>query len=89
MDQMEEERLATELLHELKAQSKRWFIAFCIMVGVEVLTIIGLVGGFLWYNTLPADKTVTTEQTIDDVESGNITQIGGDSYGESYTEDNR
>lgn len=37
--------LATEMLKELKASSKRWFIAFIIMLAVEVATV----AGFLWY----------------------------------------
>lgn len=41
----EEKGIATELLGELKEQTKRWFRAFLIMVAVEVLTI----GGFIWY----------------------------------------
>lgn len=57
--------LATELLHELKKSSQRWFIAFCIMVGVEILTI----AGFLWYISLPVE-TLTTEysQNAEDVD---------------------
>lgn len=80
-----ENKLASELLHEIKAQSKRWFIAFCIMCVVEV----GTIAGFLWYVSLPVDETTTTtDQTIEDVDSGNITQIGGDSIGESETDSN-
>jgi len=45
------ETLATEILKELKAASKRWFIAFCIMVGLELATI----GGFFWYLSLPVE----------------------------------
>ena len=49
---MQEETLATELLRELKNSCKRWFIAFLVMVGVELLTI----GGFMWYLTLPVEE---------------------------------
>ena len=49
---MENETLATELLHEIKASAKRWFIAFCIMVGLELATIIG----FMWYISLPVEE---------------------------------
>ncbi len=80
-----DDKFATELLHEVKAQTKRWFIAFCVMVGLEVATI----AGFMWYISLPVDETTTTtDQTIEDVDSGNITQIGGDSIGESETNGN-
>lgn len=37
--------LASEILAELKASARRWFIAFCIMVVLEVCTI----AGFLYY----------------------------------------
>lgn len=40
-----EETLATELLREVKASAKRWFIAFVVMILVNALTL----GGFIWY----------------------------------------
>lgn len=58
--------LATEILAELKASARRWFIAFCIMVVVEIATI----AGFLYYLSLPAE-----EYTVDQ-----ITDTGGDNY---------
>ena len=65
---------ATELLHELKAQSKRWFVAFCIMVVLELLTI----AGFMWYISLPVEDVVTT-QTVEDTDNSTVSQvIGGD-----------
>ena len=76
------ENFATELLHEVKNQPRRWFVAFCIMVGLEVATI----AGFMWYISLPLDEvTTTTDQVIEDIDSGTITQVGGD-YGESETD---
>lgn len=74
---MENETLATELLKELKANGKRWFRAFIIMVVLEIATIIG----FLWYISLPVEEY--SEYTIDQ-ESDNASRnfvIGGDSYG--------
>lgn len=56
---MDNESLALELLHEVKASAKRWFIAFCVMVGVEIATIIG----FLWYISLPIEEVSVYEQT--------------------------
>ena len=71
------ESLATELLHELKLSAKRWFIAFCVMVGVEVATI----AGFLWYISLPAEEYTITqdaEQNENTIEGDNtITQTTG------------
>ena len=70
--------LATEIFKELKASARRWFIAFCIMCGIEIATIIG----FLWYISLPIDETVTTQE-VDDVTSSNIIQRVGDDIGKS------
>lgn len=64
--------LATELLHELKASAKRWFIAFCVMVVLELATI----GGFLWYISLPVEEWVSVEN-----EDGNANFIGNDLNG--------
>ena len=74
---MNQETLATELLHELKMNAKRWFIAFCIMVGLEVATIIG----FMWYISLPVEESTTTitQDTSDIDNNSNVKQlIGGD-----------
>lgn len=49
---MNEQNLATELLHEIKSSAKRWFIAFLVMVGVEIVTI----AGFIWYISLPVEE---------------------------------
>ena len=70
MDNTENMTLATELLHELKASAKRWFIAFCIMVTLEVATIVG----FLWYISLPVEEYTVTEQTMDDISGSNVSQ---------------
>lgn len=53
---------ATELLHEVKMQSKRWFTAFTIILFLEMITITG----FLWYISLP------TEDVSFDTSEGNI-----------------
>ena len=66
---MDNENLATEILHELKASAKRWFIAFCIMVGLEVCTI----AGFLWYISLPVEEYSIEQESTD----RSINNIGG------------
>ena len=71
---MDNETLATELIKEIKATSKRWFIAFCVMVGLELCTI----AGFMWYITLPIEET-TIEQSSDNDSENTI--IGGDYNG--------
>lgn len=74
---MENITLATELLHEVKASAKRWFIAFCIMVFVEIATI----AGFLWYISLPTEEYSYYEQSGDqtNTENSELRQsIGGE-----------
>lgn len=66
--------LATELLHELKLSAKRWFIAFCVMVVLEIATIVG----FMWYISLPVEDyslEQVTERGRDNL------NIGGDYNG--------
>lgn len=70
---MDNEKLATELLHELKMSAKRWFIAFCILVVLELVTI----GGFMWYITLPIDEVNTVVENDD----GNANYVGGSMNG--------
>lgn len=79
---MDKETLATEMLREIKATSKRWFIAFIITLCLWFITIIG----FIWYITLPVEDTTYT-QTVDDIDESEITQnIRGDLDGESNTD---
>lgn len=82
MNELDNTPLATELLHMVKQSAKRWFIAFCVMVGLEFATI----GAFIWYITLPVDDTSYT-QTVDDIDNGDVQQqIGGDLDGTSNTD---
>lgn len=72
-----ENSLATELLQELKASATRWFIAFVLMVVLEISTI----GVFIWYIQLPIEESTTTEQIVDDVDLDRSTvnqNIGGE-----------
>lgn len=84
-----EEKFATELLHESKANGKRWFTMAMTELGVIfVLLTIVIVGGY-WYFSLPVDETTTTtEQTFEGEDNSNINMIGGDNYGESTTDEN-
>lgn len=78
---MENKTLASEMLHEIKATSKRWFIAFLVTLSLWFATIIGFV--LYEYYTIPVDET-TIEQESDN-QSTNLV-IGGDYNGEA--EDN-
>lgn len=76
---MEHETLATELLRELKASSRRWFIAFCVMLVIELLTITGFM---LYINHSSKDESVIYNQNVEDLQNftdSTLTQtIGGD-----------
>lgn len=78
---MNNNTLASEMLHEIKATSKRWFIAFLVTLSLWFATIIGFI--LYEYYTIPVDET-TIEQESDN-QSRNLI-IGGDYNGE--TEDN-
>lgn len=73
----EEHSLAYELLVELKHSAKRWFIAFCVMVALEIATIIG----FMWYISLPVEESYTEYQQDADDNSRNLIIQDGDYNG--------
>lgn len=73
------EHFATELLKEVKTNAKRWFIAFCVMVAVEIATIIG----FLWYISLPVEETTITQES----DNSAYNQVIGGDYNGSETND--
>lgn len=59
---MEENKtLATELLHEVKASAKRWFI----IAIVELFVILAVIAGFLWYITLPVEEYTIEQEATD------------------------
>lgn len=69
--------LATELLHELKASAKRWFI----IAVIELIVILSMAGGFIWYLSLPVEEEVVTVESDD---NGNANYIGNDVTGAIY-----
>ena len=69
-------KLATEILEEVKQNTRRWFWAFIIMVIIEVSTIVG----FMWYISLPVDQ----EQVQIENDDGNANYIGHDLTGDLY-----
>ena len=77
---MEEKNLATEMLHELKAQSKRWFI-------IAVIELI--IMGWLIYESNFETVADTETTTVDGGENGVATYLensesGDINYGENY-----
>lgn len=63
---MEKDTLATEMLKELKAQSKRWFIIAII----ELIIIIATNTAWLIYNS-QFEEITTDEQVIEDIDNSN------------------
>ena len=72
----EVQTLATELLHELKASAKRWFI----IAVIELFIILGIAGGFIWYLSLPVEDEIVTLES----EDGNANYVGNDMTGAIY-----
>ena len=66
--------LATELLKEVQISAKRWFI----IAIVELLLILSMAGGFVWYLSLPIDEVVVEN------DDGNATYVGNDLTGAIY-----
>lgn len=66
--------LATELIRELKSTSKRWFIAFIVVLSLWFATI----GGFIIYLSLPIEETTAETVTQDADDNGNNNYVGGD-----------
>lgn len=62
---MEKDTLATEMLKELKAQSKRWFI----IAVIELILIIATNVGWLIYNSQFEEITTDEVQTIEDIDN--------------------
>lgn len=67
--------LATELLKEVQISAKRWFI----IAIVELLIILSMAGGFVWYLSLPIDEVVVEN------DDGNATYVGNDLTGAIYS----
>lgn len=78
---MEQETLATELLHEVKAQSKRWFTAFIIVLVLWFATI----GAFLWYISLPVEE-IEINQGADNA-TRSIQIVGGSNYADTNVQE--
>lgn len=70
---MERDTLATEMLKELKAQSKRWFIISIIEL---ILLIASNIGWWIYesqFETVTEEQTITQEQK--DTENSNMSGV--------------
>lgn len=74
------EPLATEMLREVKANSRRWFI----IAVIELIIILVISGLFFWYATSPVEESSVEIEN----EDGNASYIGNDMNGDfNYGED--
>ena len=69
---MEEQTLATELLHEIKMSARRWFI----IAVTELILILGLAGALVYYMSTPVEDVQMNNQ------EGNANYIGDDLEGD-------
>ena len=75
---MIDNQFSLELLHEVKLQAKRWFIAFCVVIGLECITIMG----FITYISLPIDDVIVTQESDGNSQNNYSNSIiGGNNYG--------
>ena len=83
---MEKETLATEMLREIKAQSKRWFIIAII----ELIIIIATNAGWLIYESTFETVADTETTTVDGGENGMATYLENSESGDiNYGENNQ
>lgn len=79
---MENEKFATELLHEVKASAKRWFIAFLVVLGLWFATI----GVFIWYISLPVEEEYEIAEVQQEADNSSYNQVVGGDYNSGETE---
>ena len=83
---MENKTLATEMLHEIKAQSKRWFV-------ISIILLIALVGSNItWLIHEEQYETIsdTEATTVDGGENGIATYLEDSESGDiNYGKDNK
>ncbi len=70
----ENKTLALEMMKELKANSKRWFISFLVVLILWFTTI----GIFIWYINQPIEETTYTQSADTDGDNSSIDQSIGE-----------
>lgn len=80
---MENQTLATELLHEIKLSARRWFILSMVELFVIAILLI-----FLFVIPVETYTETEYEQEVTDIEDSDVTQNIGDTYGNSETDSN-
>lgn len=70
---MNDDSFALEMLKELKAQSKRWFIIAIIELVILIATNVGWFVYESQYETITDEQTITQEQI--DTENSNMSGV--------------
>lgn len=70
----EKSTLALEMMKELKANSKRWFISFLVVLALWFTTI----GIFIWYINQPIEETTYSQDADTEGENSPISQNIGE-----------
>lgn len=82
-----EDKLTLELLKEVKANARKWFVIAIIELGI-ILTIV--VSWFLMSYVIPVEDTTSTEQIEQDNSNGANNYIGNDGdINNGETKDNK
>lgn len=68
------DNLATEMMKELKANCRRWFIVAVI----ELIVIFAITGLFIGYINQPVEETITYTQDADSQDNSSINQRIGE-----------
>lgn len=71
---MEERTLATEMLHELKAQSKRWFIIAIVELVIIIVSNLAWLGYINQYETVTTGESTQFLEDIDNSSNSSYTQ---------------
>lgn len=65
--------LASEMLHDIKAQSRRWTIAFFVVLGLWFATLCGIGVYFYSYDTVTYAQDGSGYNNINTGEQGDVT----------------
>ena len=76
-DTKQENSLASELLHEVKATSRRWFVLFLI----ALLLLFGTNMAWLYAWNLPVEETTITQESDNASHNNYIDGVGDIDYG--------
>lgn len=80
---MYQDTLATELLHEIKASARRWFIVAMVeLIAIVVLIIL------LFVMPVEVTEEVSYSQEVEDIETSDVVQRIGNDYGTCETNSN-